>query len=306
MRTACLSAVVLAACSTSPLSARDDAAVPDLWVSFDSAPPPPDLTAPLPDLTVLPDLRHPGADGGQSPGSDVVCGTNGPVCTQPKGLCCKPSQFAKGTCVASDGACAGNDQAYYCDDGRDCAGNQVCCLEQSGGSACVPPADCHQQGDRIACVVDGDCPMGQNCCGVGPSPNYYCSAGPCPISLRRYKADIRYLEPADVARLGAEILAYPLTTFRYQGDPGFTPHLGFIIDDVAPSPAVAPDGQTVDLYGYATMAVAALQAQQRQLAALEARVRALEAQRSGVVGGVATSASTRRRTDGGGGRKNAP
>ena len=274
MRTACFALVVLSACSTSRLTVGDGAA-PDLTAPFDASTTP-DLTAPLPDLTAFADLGTAGADGGQSAGSDVVCGTGGPVCAQPLGLCCRASQFAPGNCVASGGTCAGNDHAYYCDAGRDCAGNQVCCLQASGGAACLPPAGCQQPGDRLACVVDGDCPMGQRCCGVGPTPNYYCSANMCPVSVRREKADIRYLEPADVARLGAEVLAYPLTTFRYQGDPGFTPHLGFLIDDVAPSPAVAADGQTVDLYGYASMAVAALQAQQRQIQALEARVKALE------------------------------
>ena len=45
--------------------------------------------------------------------------------------------------------------------------------------------------------------------------------------------------------------------------------------DVGQSPAVSPDGTTVDLYGYASMAVAAIQAQEREIAALKGEVAAL-------------------------------
>ncbi|MGH7896283.1 MAG: hypothetical protein ACREQL_16575, partial [Candidatus Binatia bacterium] len=51
--------------------------------------------------------------------------------------------------------------------------------------------------------------------------------------------------------------------------------LGFIIDDVGTSPAVAADGGHVDLYGYTSMAVAAIQAQQKRIEALEREVAAL-------------------------------
>jgi len=83
------------------------------------------------------------------------------------------------------------------------------------------------------------------------------------------KKDIAYLSEADRERLKDELLRFPLATYRYksegEGDPQ---HLGFIIDDVAPSPAVQPSGERVDMYGYQTMAVAALQVQARELAAL--------------------------------------
>jgi hypothetical protein len=50
-----------------------------------------------------------------------------------------------------------------------------------------------------------------------------------------------------------------------------------MIDDVAPSAAVAADRDHVDLHGYASMAVAAIQAQARELEALRAEVARLRA-----------------------------
>jgi hypothetical protein len=48
--------------------------------------------------------------------------------------------------------------------------------------------------------------------------------------------------------------------------------LGFIIDDVEPSVAIDPGRDMVDLYGYTSMAVAALQAQARDIEALKKEV----------------------------------
>jgi hypothetical protein len=52
--------------------------------------------------------------------------------------------------------------------------------------------------------------------------------------------------------------------------------LGFIIDDVAPSAAVMASGERVDMYGYQTMAVAALQVQAREIAELKRQVAELD------------------------------
>jgi hypothetical protein len=55
-------------------------------------------------------------------------------------------------------------------------------------------------------------------------------------------------------------------------------HFGFVIDDVAPSAAVEPNGSVVDLYGYASMAVAALQEQQAEIDRLDHEVARLRAE----------------------------
>jgi hypothetical protein len=74
-----------------------------------------------------------------------------------------------------------------------------------------------------------------------------------------------------------EALHIRLATYRYRpeaGDPAPT-HLGFVIEDDPASPAVTPDRQHVDLYGYVSMAVATIQEQAREIDALRARVDAL-------------------------------
>jgi len=97
----------------------------------------------------------------------------------------------------------------------------------------------------------------------------------CPISRARYKEDIRYLGPEDVQRLHDELMKFPLATYRYKGD-ACREHLGFIIEDVEPSLSVDAPDDVVDLYGYTTMAVAALQAQAHELDALKREVAALK------------------------------
>jgi hypothetical protein len=110
----------------------------------------------------------------------------------------------------------------------------------------------------------------------------------CPISARRYKRNVQYLGDADVRRLHDELLKLRLATYQYKSENAASPdHLGFIIDDVGRSPAVGADGTRVDLYGYASMAVAAIQAQAREIDTLKREVAALRA------GGTQTAKPTR-------------
>ena len=76
--------------------------------------------------------------------------------------------------------------------------------------------------------------------------------------------------------LADEIAKVKLTTYTYN-DPslGTDKHLGFIIEDNRSSPAVYPNQRRVDLYGYTSMAVAALQAQAREIDGLRHEVKAL-------------------------------
>jgi hypothetical protein len=104
--------------------------------------------------------------------------------------------------------------------------------------------------------------------------------GGCPISRKRHKTDISYLGPDELRTSRDELLGMKLARWRYTWDePGRRARLGFLIDDTPQSVAVTEDGEQVDLYGYTSLAVAALQAQQREIAALQDRVRALEAER---------------------------
>ena len=102
--------------------------------------------------------------------------------------------------------------------------------------------------------------------------------GLCPISRRAHKRNVTYLSDADLDRLRADLLRLKLARYQYRREgPSAAERLGFIIDDVGPSPAVAPDGTHVDLYGYASMAVAALQAQAREIDALKREMAAMRA-----------------------------
>lgn len=97
------------------------------------------------------------------------------------------------------------------------------------------------------------------------------------ISRRDAKTDIAYVDPSTRTALARDALDVRLATYRYRADPTGRRHLGFIIDDQPDdSPAVQEDRTHVDLYGYASMLLAAVQEQQRTIERLEARVGRLE------------------------------
>jgi hypothetical protein len=100
--------------------------------------------------------------------------------------------------------------------------------------------------------------------------------GGCPISLAAWKKDIRYLDEADRQREHDAVVRLPLATWRYRAEGADAPvRLGFLIDDVGAAPCVLPSRQRVDLYGYTSMTVAAVQVQAREIEALRADVAAL-------------------------------
>ena len=132
----------------------------------------------------------------------------------------------------------------------------------SGGATCDPTDDCN----ALLLCTDSD-PTQQ--------------PGGCPISRRRHKKQVAYLAPDDVQALGAAALDLRLARWRYTWEDGSTKeHVGFLIDDAPTSPAVMADGEHVDLYGYATMALAASQRQQAEIDALRAELAALRAELS--------------------------
>jgi hypothetical protein len=126
---------------------------------------------------------------------------------------------------------------------------------------------CTKEGDSCALTDPGECgqPTLQCTQGVWALPNES-----CPISTARAKREIAYVDPAGVARLHDELMSTRLATYRYKaGDDA--QHLGFIIEDMREgSPAVLASRDRVDLYGYTSMAVAALQQEQREIDELRA------------------------------------
>lgn len=143
-------------------------------------------------------------------------------------------------------------------------------------------ADCTTEMEGDPCATDGaSCEIAGDTCNV----NLVCAtsdpkAAGCPISLASAKHDISYITDADRERIRADVVTMPLATWKYNTEErGEKEHLGFIIDDQPPSSAaVRPSGQRVDLYGYTSMAVAAIQAQDRQIEALRVEVEALRAE----------------------------
>ncbi len=162
-----------------------------------------------------------------------------------------------------------------------CAGGEkLICI---GANICGYPCHCEAPDMATTCANPQSeccppCGAGERCCVGVPFSKPTCFSGNvCPISRREYKSDIRYLDGSEVNQLGDELLKFRLARWRYKPGAGSEgEHLGFLIDDVEPSAAVAPNGQTVDLYGYTSMAVAALQAQQKEIEALKGEVEALK------------------------------
>ena len=120
---------------------------------------------------------------------------------------------------------------------------------------------------------------------MGPCPpDFFCHdfGGTCecvqPASRRDAKTDVAYVDRLELKRLYRELLRFRLARYRYKAEQSSAaPHLGFLIDDVEPSPAVSGGhGDTVDLYGYASMAVAAIQTQAHEIEELKREVARLE------------------------------
>jgi hypothetical protein len=151
-------------------------------------------------------------------------------------------------------------------------GAPVC---QSGGGFYDDPsiANCTTQREGESCTTEGDRCDGVLACGA----TLICATEAprtCPVSRARYKQDIRYLGEAERARFHDQITQLPLASYRYKSEPSVA-QLGFMIDDIEPSVAVA--GDHVNLYGYLSMAVAAIQVQDQEIKALREQVQELRA-----------------------------
>jgi hypothetical protein len=151
-------------------------------------------------------------------------------------------------------------------DGEPCPESVKRCTSEQLGEPC-------SERGATCCETDSDC-TGDIC-----NAGLLCNTEPpwtCPISRRRYKQDIEYLGPTALAQLHDALLAIKLATFRYKREAAAAaPHLGFIIEDVEPSSSVDSAHDMVDLYGYLSMAVGAIQVQAKQIDALQQEVRDL-------------------------------
>lgn len=210
---------------------------------------------------------------GPGPACVQACSDTFPACDGacPAGSSCTSLTGAP-ACQCVPGGCSPGDGKYFYT-----CGDPVCGGDR--GHPGVSPCTTEQAGIPCSCL-GAECDPGDECnrlleCATS-DPTH---GGMCPISRRRYKQDIRYLTADEVKRLHGDVLDLRLARFRYNlpGAPSAS-RLGFIIDDVGPSPAVAPNGETVDLYGYTSMAVAALQEQAREIDRLKREMRLLRQQ----------------------------
>jgi hypothetical protein len=138
-----------------------------------------------------------------------------------------------------------------------------------------PGAPCREYQERC-CPSESGCTRG-NCSYPLVCSDRDPSGVACRLRSRRStKHDIEYLAQTDLERLRSKLLGVNLTRFRYNGEPASAaPHLGFIIEDVEPSPSVDSQHDSVDLYGYVSMAVATIQVQQGEIQALRQEIDAL-------------------------------
>jgi hypothetical protein len=176
------------------------------------------------------------------PGGSVSC------CPGPAAECPRPAWYY--TC--GDPVCGGH---------RGHPGVPKCSAGETPGAPCSP--------DGAACDPGSPCNQLLVCASSDPT-----HGGACPISRGAAKEDIHYLDTEDARRLRDQLMRFRLATFRYK-EAAARQHLGFLIDDVAPSPSVDPGRDMVDLYGYTSMVVAALQTQGREIEALKREVASL-------------------------------
>ena len=213
---------------------------------------PPSACPPLPPTT-CPPTREEAAGKTCSP-KDAWCGYGG--------LSCECTNCTKYPVVSCSGPliwhCASPNPDTKCPAGI-----------PNLGTACTVEA--------YQCVYGCEPNMARTC----TAGHWVASTGPggCPVSSRRFKRDIEYLGATDLQRLTQQLLSLKLTTYDYK-DPALAGrrHLGFIIEDGPRTFAIDTQGDRVDLYGYTSMAVAAVQVQSKELAALQAEVKALKEQ----------------------------
>jgi hypothetical protein len=141
------------------------------------------------------------------------------------------------------------------------------------GDLCPPVGSaCSQLGQKCGTPSAANCGATLVCASQDPKTAF----GGCPISSKRYKDGIRYVDDAQLQELHDEALGIRLATYQYKpqvDDPGPT-HLGFLIEDNAQTPAVDNAHSRVDMYGYFSLIVAGMQVQEKEIAQLRGELEA--------------------------------
>ncbi|MBS2019486.1 MAG: hypothetical protein JST00_41875 [Deltaproteobacteria bacterium] len=198
---------------------------------------------------------------GQACSATSACAYDGSTCTC--GVFCPSFPVGQRDCDADAGVttnCCDRSKAptWHCFDGpkrcpspRPHIGDP--CTNKEDSCAIGPPSECGQT--ILACN----------------GKNWEMPRNECPASTEKAKREIAYVTQRDARALRDDLLRVQLATYRYKSDSSH--HLGFIIEDMPPgSPAVLESRDHVDLYGYVSMAVAAIQVQQAQIEKLESEL----------------------------------
>jgi hypothetical protein len=107
------------------------------------------------------------------------------------------------------------------------------------------------------------------------------------ISTRTAKKDITYLSDGDESNILTKIKDINVATYHYSSENSNSPlRLGLIAEE-APQEVLSAGGKGVDVYKFSTFLLAGIQAQQKKLESLEARIAKLE--ESGVAGGASNA-----------------
>jgi hypothetical protein len=215
----------------------------------------------------------PGTATTEDAGNGEVCLAPDDACSVLEGQtdddpCCEGSTCVIDTCsdAPAPAPCFGTCQAV-----------ELRWYSTCGDPVCGPPTTpdpgegCTTEVEGETCTAAGSsCETGQ--CGaslVCATEDPKAQPGGCPISRARYKRDIHYVDDQQRRAYAEELLSLPLATYQYRHARAERPQLGFIIEDVEPSASVDAPRDRVDLYGYASMAVATLQVQARQMETMQ-------------------------------------
>jgi hypothetical protein len=145
-------------------------------------------------------------------------------------------------------------------------------LSDAGTGCPAAGTPCSQAGETCGVPTDSNCGVTLVCASQDPRGR----PGGCPISSKKYKDGIAYVDEEQLFYLHDEVLGIKLATYEYKpqvADPGPT-HLGFIIEDNLDTPAVDRTHNRVDMYGYVSMVVAAMQVQEKEIAELRKQLEA--------------------------------
>ena len=233
-----------------------------------------------------------GLNNGQIDAGTGLCGAatcaSGELCCASADESCSPTCTKASTCPVYGRACrAPLDAGPVIDSGPPVnnlkwyatCGDPICRAEPDGGTDAGPDPVCAAEG--TACTTRGaTCGNPQKNCGVvSVCDDHDPRSGSCPISSAKFKDGIHYLRDAELQRLHEETMSMRLATYQYKGqfaDPNPT-HLGFIIEDQPQSLSVDRGHDRVDIYGYVSMIVAAMQVQEKEIASLRQEVQASKA-----------------------------